>query len=62
MEDKFEEMPEAAEETAVQPEQGKGRQDEPENKHKVLTPQEIKKRRKLIVIPIFVLIFLRVMY
>ena len=62
MEDKFEEKPEVAEQTAVQPEQEKVRQEKPENKNKVLTPQEIEKRRKLIVIPIFILIFLGVMY
>lgn len=52
MEDKDLEMPEAAEETAVQPEKEK----------KVLTPEEMEKRRKFIVIPVFVLVFLGVMY
>ncbi|MCC8084765.1 MAG: hypothetical protein LIP15_11120 [Clostridium sp.] len=56
------EMPEAAEETAVQPENGKVRQDEPEKEKKVLTPEEMEKRRKFIVIPVFVLVFLGVMY
>ena len=62
MEDKDLEMPEAAEETAVQPENGKVRQDEPEKEKKVLTPEEMEKRSKLIVIPVFVLVFLGVMY
>ena len=52
MEDKDLEMPEAAEEMAVQPEKEK----------KVLTPEEMEKRRKFIVIPAFVLVFLGVMY
>ena len=52
MEDKDLGMPEAAEETAVQLEKEK----------KVLTPEEMEKRRKFIVIPVFVLVFLGVMY
>lgn len=52
MEDKELEKPEAAEETAAQPEEEK----------KVLTPEEIERRRKFIVIPAFVLVFLGVMY
>ena len=52
MEDKDLEKPEAAEETGVQPEKEK----------KVLTPEEMEKRRKFIVIPAFVLAFLGVMY
>lgn len=52
MEDKELEKPEAAEKTAVQPEEEK----------KALTPQEIERRRKFIVIPAFVLVFLGVMY
>ena len=46
------EKPEVAEETVAQPEEEK----------KVLTPEEIVKRRKFIVIPAFVLVFLGVMY
>ena len=57
MEDKELEKPEAAEETAVQPETGRALQDEPG-----LAPEEIEKRRKFIVIPAFVLVFLGVMY
>lgn len=56
------EMPEAVEETAVQPETGKAMRDEPEKEKKVLTPEEMEKRRKFIVIPAFVLVFLGVMY
>lgn len=52
MEDKELEKPEVAEETAAQPEEEK----------KVLTPEEIERRRKFIVIPVFVLVFLGVMY
>lgn len=52
MENQELEKPAAAEETTIQPEKEK----------KALTPQEMEKRRKLIVIPIFVLIFLGVMY
>lgn len=52
MEDKELEKPEAAEETAIQPEKEK----------KVLTPEEMQRRRKFIVIPVFVLVFLGVMY
>ena len=62
MEDKDLEMPEAVEETAVQPETGKAMRDEPEKEKKVLTPEEMEKRRKVIVIPVFVLVFLGVMY
>ena len=62
MEDKDLEMPEAVEETAVQPETGKAMRDEPEKEKKVLTPAEMEKRRKFIVIPVFVLVFLGVMY
>lgn len=62
MEDKDLEMPEAAEETAVQPETGKTMRDESEKEKKVLTPEEMEKRRKFIVIPAFVLVFLGVMY
>lgn len=52
MEDKDLKKPEVAEETPVQPEKEK----------KVLTPEEMEKRRKFIVIPVFVLVFLGVMY
>ena len=62
MEDKDLEMPEAVEETAVQPETGKAMRDEPEKEKKVLTPEEMEKSRKFIVIPVFVLVFLGVMY
>lgn len=62
MEDKDLEMPEAVEETAVQSETGKAMRDEPEKEKKVLTPEEMEKRRKFIVIPVFVLVFLGVMY
>ena len=62
MEDKDLEMPGAVEETAVQPETGKAMRDEPEKEKKVLTPEEMEKRRKFIVIPVFVLVFLGVMY
>ena len=62
MEDKDLEMPEAVEETAVQPETRKAMRDEPEKEKKVLTPEEMEKRRKFIVIPVFVLVFLGVMY
>lgn len=62
MEDKDLEMPEAVEETAVQPETGKAMRDEPEKEKKVLTLEEMEKRRKFIVIPVFVLVFLGVMY
>ena len=62
MEDKDLEMPEAVEETAVQPETGKAMRDEPEKEKKVLTPEEMEKRRKVIVIPVFVLVVLGVMY
>ena len=62
MEDKDLEMHEAVEETAVQPETGKAMRDEPEKEKKVLTPEEMEKRRKFIVIPVFVLVFLGVMY
>ena len=49
MEDKDLEKPEAAEETAVQPENGRALKEEPE-------------KEKIIVIPAFVLVFLGVMY
>jgi len=62
MEDKDLEMPEAVEETAVRRKPGKARRDEPEKEKKVLTPEEMEKRRKFIVIPVFVLVFLGVMY
>ena len=62
MEDKDLEMPEAVEETAVQPENGKAMRYEPEKEKKVFTPEEMEKRRKFIVIPVFVLVFLGVMY
>ena len=52
MEDRDLEKTEAAEETAAQPEEEK----------KVLTPEEMEKRRNFIVIPAFVLVFLGVMY
>ena len=58
MEDKDLEKPEAAEETAVQPENGRALKEEPEKEKKVLTPEEMEKRRKFIVIPAFVLVFL----
>lgn len=56
------EKPEVAEETAVQPETGRALQDELGKEKRVLTPEEMKKRRKFIVIPAFVLVFLGVMY
>lgn len=62
MEDKELEKPVAAEETAVQPENGRALQEVPEKEKMVLTPEEMEKRRKFIVIPIFVLVFLGVMY
>ena len=40
MEDKDLEKPEAAEETAVQPENGRALKEEPEKEKKVLTPEE----------------------
>ena len=57
MEDKDLEKPEAA-----QPENGRALKEEPEKEKKVLTPEEMEKRRKFIVIPAFVLVFLGVMY
>ena len=48
MEDKDLEKPEAAEETAVQPENGRALKEEPEKEKKVLTPEEMEKRRKFI--------------
>ena len=62
MEDKELEKPGEAEDTAVRPKNGKTLQDTPEKEKKVLTPEEIQKRRKFIVIPAFVLVFLGVMY
>lgn len=62
MEDKDLEKPEAAEKTEVQPENGRVLKEEPEKGKKVLTPEEMEKRRKFIVIPAFVLVFLGVMY
>ena len=59
MEDKDLEKPEAAEET---PENVRALKEEPEKEKKVLTPEEMEKRRKFIVIPAFVLVFLGVMY
>lgn len=56
------EKPEVAEEMAVQPETGRALQNEPGKEKRVLTPEEIEKRRKFIVIPTFVLVFLGVMY
>lgn len=56
------EKPEAAEETEVQPENGRAFKEEPEKEKKELTPEEMEKRRKFIVIPAFVLVFLGVMY
>ena len=56
------EKPEAVEETAIQPENGRALQDEPGKEKRVLAPEEIEKRRKFIVIPTFVLVFLGVMY
>ena len=53
---------EAEEETTVQPENGRALKEEPEKEKKVLTPEEMEKRRKFIVIPAFVLVFLGVMY
>ena len=44
MEDKDLEKPEAAEETAVQPENGRALKEEPEKEKKVLTPEEMEKR------------------
>lgn len=52
MEDKIQEKTQAVEETAAQPEKEK----------KVLTPEEMQKRRKFIVIPVFILVFLGIMY
>ena len=43
MEDKDLEKPEAAEETAVQPETGRALQDEPGKEKRVLAPEEIEK-------------------
>ena len=54
--------PDAAQETAVQPENVRALKEEPEKEKKVLTPEEMEKRRKFIVIPAFVLGFLGVMY
>ncbi|MCM1723046.1 hypothetical protein [Bacteroides ovatus] len=62
MEDKELEKPEAVEETAIQPKTGRALQDEPGKEKRVLAPEEIEKRRKFIVIPTFVLVFLGVMY
>lgn len=62
MEDKDLEKPEAAEKTEVQPENGRALKEEPEKEKKELTPEEMEKRRKFIVIPAFVLVFLGVMY
>lgn len=62
MEDKDLEKPVTAEETAAQTETGKALQDVPEKEKKQLTPEEIEKRRKFIVIPTFVLVFLGVLY
>ncbi len=56
------EKPEVAEKTEVQPENGRTLKEEPEKEKKVLTPEEMEKRRKFIVIPAFVLVFLGVMY
>lgn len=56
------EKPEAVEETAIQPETGRALQDEPGKEKRVLAPEEIEKRRKFIVIPAFILVFLGVMY
>lgn len=56
------EKPVTAEETAAQTETGKALQDIPEKEKKQLTPEEVEKRRKFIVIPAFVLVFLGVMY
>lgn len=57
-EEKPEAIPEAVEEgTVVYPERGKE-----EEEKKTLTPEEMQKRRKFIVIPVFILIFLGVMY
>lgn len=47
MEDKDLEMPEAVEETAVQPETGKAMRDEPEKEKKVLTPEEMEKMKEV---------------
>lgn len=62
MEDRDFEKSEAAEETSAQPETGKALQNAPEEEKKALTPEEMEKRRKFIVIPAFVLVFLGVMY
>ena len=43
-------------------ETGRALQDEPGKEKRVLAPEEIEKRRKFIVIPAFVLVFLGVMY
>ena len=45
MEDKDLEKPEAAEETAVQPENVRALKEEPEKEKKVLTPEEMEKRK-----------------
>ena len=44
MEDKDLEKPEAAEETAVQPENVRALKEEPEKEKKVLTPEEMEKK------------------
>lgn len=62
MENQELEKPVAAEETAAQPENGKVQPEQPDKEKKVLTPEELEKRRKFIVIPVFVLAFLGVMY
>lgn len=62
MENQELEKPETAKEPAVQPENSKVQPEQTENEKKVLTPEEIERRRKFIVIPVFVLVFLGVMY
>lgn len=61
MEDKDLEKPEAAEETAVQPENVRALKEEPEKRRRC-SHRKRWKRRKFIVIPAFVLVFLGVMY
>lgn len=47
MEDKDLEKPEAAEETAVQPENVRALKEEPEKEKKVLTPEEMEKKKEV---------------
>lgn len=56
------EKPEAAEETAVQPENVRALKEEPGKREEGAHTGEMEKRMKFIVIPAFVLVFLGVMY